>query len=118
MWKEDFFFCFSDQGLPGNQLQLATGAGNATNSNWTIETGKWVHIAFTYNGNTGRSEMFVDGVSRGYGNKTLRTTVNWGYFIRWKMKQSLNAVSGLVILMKLLVIWMVIFVNAVFGTVF
>ena len=74
-----FLLRFSDQGLPGNQLQLATGAGNATNSNWTIETGKWVHIAFTYNGNTGRSEMFVDGVSRGYGNKTLRTTVNWGY---------------------------------------
>ena len=74
-----FLLRFSDQGLPGNQLQLATTSTNATNPNWTIETGKWVHIAFTYDGNTGQSEMFVDGVSRGYGNKTIRTTVNWGY---------------------------------------
>lgn len=74
-----FLLRFSDQGLPGNQLQLATASSNATNPNWTIETGKWVHIAFTYNGNTGQSELFVDGVSRGYGNKSIRTTVNWGY---------------------------------------
>ena len=73
-----FLLRFSDQGLPGNQLQLATTSTSATNPNWTIETGKWVHIAFTYDGNTGQSEMFVDGVSRGYGNKTIRTTVNWG----------------------------------------
>lgn len=73
-----FLLRFSDQGLPGNQLQLATTSTNATNPNWTIETGKWVHIAFTYDGNTGQSEMFVDGVSRGYGNKTIRTTVKFG----------------------------------------
>lgn len=48
-----FLLRFSDQGLPGNQLQLATTSTNATNPNWTIETGKWVHIAFTYDGNTG-----------------------------------------------------------------
>lgn len=35
-----FLLRFSDQGLPGNQLQLATTSTNATNPNWTIETGK------------------------------------------------------------------------------
>ena len=54
-----FLLRFSDQGLPENQLQLATTSTNATNPNWTIETGKWVHIAFTYDGNTGQSEMFA-----------------------------------------------------------
>lgn len=73
-----FLLRFSDNGLPGNQLQIATGSGNATNSNWTIETGKWVHIAFTYNGITGQSELFVDGISRGNGDRQIRTIVNWG----------------------------------------
>lgn len=73
-----FLLRFSDQGLPGNQLQIATNAGNATNPNWTIETEKWVHVAVTYNGITGQSEMFVDGESKGVGNKTVRVTVNWG----------------------------------------
>lgn len=73
-----FLLRFSDQGLPGNQLQIATSAGNTTNPNWTIETGKWVHVAVTYNGVTGQAEMFVDGESKGVGNQRPRVTVNWG----------------------------------------
>lgn len=49
---------FGDAGVPETQLQIA-GSPNQTNSNMTIELGKWVHIACVFN--EGYTTVYFDG---------------------------------------------------------
>ena len=88
-----FLLRFSDNGLPGNQMQVATARTNATNSRWTVEMGKWSHIAITYDSDSGDTEMFVNGESRGKGDRYIYyVTINWG--VSYSREEETNSRRG------------------------
>lgn len=73
-----FLLRFGDAGIPGNQLQIATSAGNYTSEDLQIPTGAWTHIAMTYDAVAKTIEVYYNG-------KKVFTTVtdnigsvNWG----------------------------------------
>lgn len=73
-----FLLRFGDAGIPGNQLQIATSAGNYTSADLQIPTNTWTHIAMTYDATARTVEVYFDG-------KKVFTTVtedigpvNWG----------------------------------------
>jgi hypothetical protein len=79
-----FLIRVGDAGLPDNQIQLATSAGNVTNANWTIETGKWVHVALTFDSSTGATDVYINGVKKGdTQTSNYRGSVNWGNSNFW-----------------------------------
>ena len=64
--------------MPDNQIQLATSNGNVTDTAWQLETGKWTHIAVTFNSANGAVDVYFNGVHKGntqYSN--YRSNVNW-----------------------------------------
>ena len=74
----NFLVRIGDAGLPDNQIRLATSNGNVTDAAWQLETGKWTHIAVTFDSSTGATDVYFNGVHKGdtqYSN--YRTTVNW-----------------------------------------
>lgn len=74
-----FLIRIGDSGVPENQIQLATSNGNVTDAAWSLETGKWTHIAVTFDTATGATDVYINGVHKGstqYSN--YRSSVNWG----------------------------------------
>lgn len=73
-----FLVRIGDAGIPANQLQLATSAGNITDPAWTFDTNKWTFLTLTYDTTTGECCVYFDGVLKGSpqtGN--YRSPVNW-----------------------------------------
>ena len=80
----NFLIRIGDAGIPDNQIQLATSSGNVTDVSWTIETGKWTHVALTFDSSSGATEAYINGIRKG-DTKTsnYRRTVNWGNSNFW-----------------------------------
>lgn len=79
-----FLIRIGDAGVPDNQIQLATSSGNITDPSWTIETGKWTHLALTFDSSTGAVNVYINGIKKG-DTKTsnYRRSVNWGNSNFW-----------------------------------
>ena len=60
-----FLVRIGDAGIPGNQLQLATSAGNVTDPAWTFDTGKWTFLTLTYDTQSGECKVYFNGVQKG-----------------------------------------------------
>jgi len=82
--ENEFLIRIGDSGVPDNQIQLATSSGNVTDINWTIETGKWTHVALTFDSSSGATDVYINGVKKG-ATKTsnYRDAVNWGKANFW-----------------------------------
>jgi len=79
-----FLIRIGDAGVPDNQIQLATSSGNVTDVNWAIETGKWVHVALTFDSSSGATEVYINGVKKGDTKiSNYRSKVNWGNSDFW-----------------------------------
>jgi hypothetical protein len=70
-------------GLNGNTMLFGkVNAGGAVVSNpISIDDGKWHHLAVVYDGNTGATSFFVDGVSKGTGSISSTGAVPGTYSI-------------------------------------
>lgn len=73
-----FLIRVGDAGLPSNQIQLATGSGNATDAAWQLDLNKWTHVCLTYESATGSVNVYFNGVKKG-NTQTVgyRQAVNW-----------------------------------------
>lgn len=75
MGIEDYFLIrLGDANFPSNQVQVATKrAGNFpdANSNFGLPTNKWVHIALTYDSETGAMILYVDGKVQATATKNI-----------------------------------------------
>lgn len=59
-----FLIRIGDAGIPNNQLQVATTAGNVTSSDLVIPTGEWTHIAVTYDADAGKIIVYINGKNK------------------------------------------------------
>ena len=77
MGIEDYFLVrIGDSTIPKNQLQIAYARpdtdegtvyrGSVTNSSMSLQTGRWYHIAVTFN--RGEIKVYIDGREKGNGN--------------------------------------------------
>ena len=64
-----------DAGVPSNQLQVATRAGNLTSADLTFESNKWYHVAVTCN--KGNIKVYVNGEEK-YSDRVNMRYVNLG----------------------------------------
>ncbi len=51
-----------DAGVPSNQLQVATSGGNCSNADLQFESGKWYHVAVTFD--RGAIKIYVNGAEK------------------------------------------------------
>lgn len=70
-----FLIRIGDAGVPDNQIQVATRAGNLTNADLQLETGRWYHVAVTFD--RGAVKVYIDGFERLSGSVGT-STVNFG----------------------------------------
>lgn len=57
-----FLIRIGDAGVPDNQIQVATSSGNLTSADLQLETGRWYHVAVTFN--NGNVKVYIDGVEK------------------------------------------------------
>lgn len=71
----NFLMRIGDAGYPDNQIQIATGSGNFpdADSNKGLATGRWQHVALTYDADTGHYCIYVDGRLQSEGTKNVGT---------------------------------------------
>ena len=69
-----FLLRIGDAGVPDNQLQIACSR-NTTNSDLQFETGKWYHVAVTFD--SGNVKVYING-SEKLSDNVGRTSVNLG----------------------------------------
>ena len=86
--EDRFLIRIGDIGIPNNQLQIVTGTASSesilesnkiTDASWVIPTGKWVHIAVTYNKDDGAINFYMDGKHKGstyYSD--YKRMIHWG----------------------------------------
>lgn len=72
-----FLLRAGDAGIPDNQLQLATSLGNVTDAAWTLDAGKWTHIAMTIDANSGDVNLYLNGVKKGATHRCPVSMINW-----------------------------------------
>lgn len=63
--------------IPENQFEVATASGNITNEALAISTGQWTHIAVTYDAETGKMIIYLNGKNMYEETKSVGE-VNWG----------------------------------------
>ncbi|WP_300700250.1 DUF1735 and LamG domain-containing protein [Bacteroides sp.] len=71
-----FLIRIGDAGIPNNQLQVATTAGNVTSSDLVIPTGEWTHIAVTYDADAGKIIVYINGKNKLEADKNCGA-INW-----------------------------------------
>lgn len=71
----NYLLRIGDAGVPSNQLQVATSSGNLTNSDLQFESGKWYHIAVTFN--KGAIKVYINGVEK-LSKSVLKNSVSLG----------------------------------------
>lgn len=81
-YREDWAWCdegmkirVNKDGKPALFLDNGNTAYNAE-FNISVATGKWLHLAITFNSTTGVAECFVDGVSKGTSNVLAGVSIN------------------------------------------
>lgn len=72
-----FLLRLGDAGLNPSQLQVATGSGNISNADMTLQLGRWTHIAVTYD--EGHVLIYFDGVKVGEGNTNTKPVTFMAY---------------------------------------
>lgn len=78
-----FLLRFGDT-APNNQLQVVgrpagtTVDEKLTSSDWTVKTGRWTHIAVTYDSDTHEVNVYIDGVK-----KTPQTFARFADLVDW-----------------------------------
>ncbi|MCP3893995.1 MULTISPECIES: DUF1735 and LamG domain-containing protein [Bacteroides] len=72
-----FLIRAGDSGIPSNQLQVATSAGNFTSSELQLPTNEWVHIAVTYDADAKQVAVYINGKNAASGTLDAGA-VNWG----------------------------------------
>lgn len=72
-----FLIRAGDAGISGNQLQVATSAGNFTSSDLQLPTNEWVHIAVTYDADAKSVIVYINGKNMAAGELNAGE-VNWG----------------------------------------
>ena len=132
-----FLLRFGDT-APNNQLQVVgrpagtTVDEKLTSSDWTVKTGRWTHIAVTYDSDTHEVNVYIDGVKKmleGYPPEerdlllsTLPRQFAHGLLTPWigdatmPPRPKRSAVSGSATLTKMRVISTAIFRRCAFGT--
>ena len=73
-----FLFRFGDSGVPSNQLQIATGKGNFTNSSMVAPLNAWTHVAVTYDSEAQTIRVYFNGKLVGDFTDATYGPVNWG----------------------------------------
>lgn len=73
----NFLLRVGDAGVPDNQLQLATSNGNITDPAWTLQPGRWTHIAMTIDATASRVSLYLDGVKKGRDYRCPVSLINW-----------------------------------------
>lgn len=73
-----FLFRFGDSGVPENQLQIATGSGNFTNSAMVAPLNTWTHVAVTYDSEAQTIKVYFNGKLVGDFTDVTYGPVNWG----------------------------------------
>ena len=73
-----FLFRFGDSGVPSNQLQIATGKGNFTNSSMVAPQNEWTHVAVTYDSEAQTIRVYFNGKLVGDFTDATYGPVNWG----------------------------------------
>jgi len=73
-----FLIRVGDSGLPSNQLQIATSAGNYTSSDLAIPINEWTHIAVTYDADATTLNVFINGKNLYTSTTANIGTVDWG----------------------------------------
>ncbi len=58
----NYLLRIGDAGIPANQLQIATSAGNVSNSDLQFESGEWYHVAVTFD--AGNIVVYINGVEK------------------------------------------------------
>lgn len=72
-----FLLRIGDAGVPDNQLQIATSAGNVTSSDLVLPTGEWTHIAVTYDADAKKIIVYINGKNKLEVEKDCGA-INWG----------------------------------------
>lgn len=73
----NFLLRSGDAGIPQNQLQLATSNGNITDASWTLEPGKWTHIAMTIDAANSQVTLYLNGIKKGGTYRCPVSMINW-----------------------------------------
>lgn len=60
--ESNYLLRLGDAGVPSNQLQVATSGGNCTNTDLQLESGKWYHIAVTFD--RGAIKVYLNGAEK------------------------------------------------------
>lgn len=79
-----FLIRIGDAGVPSNQIQFASKAGNLTDKSLQLETNKWYHIAMTYDSSDGKIIFYINGHKEFEGTKQLHNinlTSGDGFYI-------------------------------------
>lgn len=73
--ESNYLLRLGDAGVPSNQLQVAIPDNNLTNPDLQFESGKWYHIAVTFN--KGAIKVYINGVEKLSGS-VPESSVNFG----------------------------------------
>lgn len=57
----DFLVRIGDASVPNNQIQIATGSGNYTDSRLQLNTGEWYHLAVVYDNAAHKLYCYLNG---------------------------------------------------------
>lgn len=68
--ENEFLVRIGDAGIPQNQIQIATFNQKITSPDLRLETGRWYHLAVTFD--QGKVVVYVDGVARQEGSLNTR----------------------------------------------
>ncbi|MBO8445363.1 MAG: hypothetical protein IAC23_06690 [Bacteroidetes bacterium] len=74
----EFLVRVGDAGVPNNQIQIATSAGNYTNGDLMLNTGEWYHIAVTFDNAAHKLQCYINGELLLDEFTSFVSTVNFG----------------------------------------
>ncbi|MFZ4861782.1 DUF1735 and LamG domain-containing protein [Sphingobacterium sp. Mn56C] len=72
--ENQFLIRLGDANFPPNQIQVATSAGNMPGADAALKglpANKWIHVAVTFNNQTRKIRIYVDGKLQSEGNSNL-----------------------------------------------
>ncbi|MDR3119280.1 MAG: DUF1735 and LamG domain-containing protein [Mediterranea sp.] len=73
-----FLIRAGDAGIPSNQLQVATWAGNFTSDALALPINQWVHIAVTYDADVKTINVYINGKNLYTTTKADAMEIDWG----------------------------------------
>lgn len=71
----NYLLRLGDASVPANQIQVATSGGNCTSTDLQLESGKWYHVAVTFD--KGAIKVYLNGVEK-LSSSVSKTSVSLG----------------------------------------